>query len=271
MDEMESAVPLRTALSGFRLPLEGWRLLRREQSLWPVAVVPVLISMLVLSAAVGGVVAYATEIHGWATDWTPVLTAERWWEWLWIGPGRALLFLIGLSLFLAIAAACVVAAFLLASLLASPFHDALASRVERLIAGGAIETGQGGFRGVVIGGLRAALEELKRVACFLAATLPLVVVGMVVPGAQLITGPLLVGVTVFFLPLDYVSYTLDRRQLSFSEKRSWLSANRPSSVGFGAAAFLACLVPGFNFFAMPVLVVAGTLLAIRGQAPPTSR
>ncbi len=271
MSEMESPVPLRNALDGFRLPLEGWRLLRRERSLWPLAVLPVLISMLVLSVAVGGVVAYAAEIHGWATDWTPLLTAERWWEWLWIGPGRALLFLIGLWLFLSIAAACVVAAFLLASLLASPFHDVLASRVERLVAGSVIETGRGGFRGVIMEGLRAALEELKRVAFFVAATLPLVVVGMVVPGAQLITGPLLVGVTVFFLPLDYVSYTLDRRQLSFAEKRSWLSANRPSTVGFGAAAFLACLVPGLNFFAMPVLVVAGTLLAIRGQAPPISR
>ena len=143
---MESPVPLSTALSGFRLPLEGWRLLRRERSLWPLAVLPVLISMLVLSAAVAGVVAYAAEIHGWATDWTPVLTAERWWEWLWIGPGRALLFLIGLSMFLAIAAACVVAAFLLASLLASPFHDALASRVERLIAGDAQSVSNVKFR-----------------------------------------------------------------------------------------------------------------------------
>ena len=34
-------------------------------------------------------------------------------------------------------------------------------------------------------------------------------------------------------------------------------------VGFGAAAFASFAVPGLNFLAMPVLVVAGTLLALR--------
>ena len=68
---------------------------------------------------------------------------------------------------------------------------------------------------------------------------------------------------VFFLPLDYASYALDRRRLSCREKRLWLMANKPAVVGFGVAAFLTCLVPGLNFVAMPLLVAGGTLLAVR--------
>jgi uncharacterized protein involved in cysteine biosynthesis len=34
-------------------------------------------------------------------------------------------------------------------------------------------------------------------------------------------------------------------------------------VGFGAAAFVICLVPGLNLLLIPGLVVAGTLLALR--------
>jgi uncharacterized protein involved in cysteine biosynthesis len=40
-------------------------------------------------------------------------------------------------------------------------------------------------------------------------------------------------------------------------------ANKPAAVGFGGAAFLICWMPGLNFLAMPLLVVGGTLLAIR--------
>ena len=46
-------------------------------------------------------------------------------------------------------------------------------------------------------------------------------------------------------------------------RRSWLRAHLPRMLGFGGAAFLTGLVPGLNFLIMPVLVVAGTLLAVR--------
>ena len=73
--------------------------------------------------------------------------------------------------------------------------------------------------------------------------------------------------SIFFLPLDYASYALDRRQLTFRDKRAWLLSNKPAVAGFGAAAFLTCAVPGLNFAAMPLLVVGGTLLALRHPQP----
>ncbi len=82
---------------------------------------------------------------------------------------------------------------------------------------------------------------------FLLVVGSLMLLGVVIPGAQLVTGPLIVGCTIFFLPLDYASFTLDRRQLSFREKRNWLMENKPPVVGFGSAAFLICVVPGLNF------------------------
>ena len=103
---------------------------------------------------------------------------------------------------------------------------------------------------------------------FVSLALPLVVAGVLVPGAQLVTGPALVVVTVFFLPLDYAGFTLDRRRLSFKARRRWLLVHRDAVLGFGAAAFLVCLVPGLNLLAMPVLVAGGTLLALRYQPEP---
>ena len=73
---------------------------------------------------------------------------------------------------------------------------------------------------------------------------------------------------IFFLPLDYASYALDRRHLSFRQKRRWLLDHAPAVTGFGLAAFGICWVPGLNFFATPMMVVDGTLLALRYEPTP---
>ena len=41
-------------------------------------------------------------------------------------------------------------------------------------------------------------------------------------------------------------------------------------LGYGSAAFLTCLIPGLNLLAMPVLVVGGTLLALRHPPAPSA-
>ena len=53
------------------------------------------------------------------------------------------------------------------------------------------------------------------------------------------------------------------RRLTFAQKRRWLLDRGPVTVGFGGAAFVTCAIPGLNFLAMPLLVVAGTLLVLR--------
>jgi uncharacterized protein involved in cysteine biosynthesis len=224
--------------------------------------VPVALSLLAVGIALIAVIGYAGELHALASGWLPRPLAERWFEWLWIGPARALLGLLGIALFLALAGGCLVLAYLLASVLAAPFHDALARRVEELVAG-ATPAAPAGLLATVREGGRALREELRRLAFFAAVALPLVLAGLAIPGAQLLTGPALVLFTLLFLPLDYASYALDRRRLSFREKRQWVLAHAPTLLGFGAAAFLACLAPGLNLFAMPALVVGGTLLPLR--------
>ena len=87
-------------------------------------------------------------------------------------------------------------------------------------------------------------------------------------GGQLLAGPALTLFTISFLPLDYAGYALDRRRLSFQERRRWLATHRPAALGFGAAAFALCAVPILNLLAMPGLVVGGTLLALRHPPQP---
>jgi CysZ protein len=242
--------------------VEGLGVLRRERSLWKLASVPFLLCAVALLATFAGVVTHVGELHAFASGWLPSLEAHAWYAWFWVAPGRVVLWLAGLLLFAGLAGVIMVAALLLANLLASPFLDALARRVEALVTGEAEEATTEGWLAPVREGGRAALEELRRAAFFLAVQLGLFLVGLL-PGGQVVAAPAMVLVAVLFLPLDYASYTLDRRRVTFREKRRWVLARIPLMLGYGSAAFVTCLIPGLNLLAMPVLVVGGTLLALR--------
>jgi CysZ protein len=231
-------------------------------------VVPLLLSAAALVLALGGVAVFAGELWAFSTAWVPVLAAGAWWTWLWIGPAQLLLGLLGALAFAALAGALTVGALLVANLAASPFLDALSRRVEALVAGGAGEP-EAGWLDALRGGGRAVLDELRRLGFFLALQLGILGVGAVVPGAQFLAPPAMTLATLLFLPLDSAGPALDRRRLRFRDKRRWVLEHPGLMLGYGAAAFLACLVPGLNLLAMPVLVAGGTLLALRH--PPATR
>lgn len=258
-----SGAGLRSAAAAFGLPLEAARLLWRERALWRLAWLPALLSLLAVTAALTGVALHSSELLALSSAFVPEIEAGAWWTWLWVGPLRVLLWVAARLLFLAFAAACVVAALLLASLAAAPFHEALSRRVERTVTGGLREEGAEGLAATLRQGGRALREELRRVVFFVSVSGVLAVLGLLVPGAQLVVAPALAVFGALFLALEYASFGLDRRGLSFREKRRWLRRHGPATLAFGSAAFLACAVPVLNFLAMPVLVVAGTLLVLR--------
>jgi CysZ protein len=247
-------------------------MLFRERRLWAPAAAPVGFSVLALVAAAWLLFAFGGELYAWATGWMPELAVETWYAWAWVGPAKVLLTLLGVLLFAALAGAALVISFLFANILAAPFLEVLSSRVEFLAAGSVRDQGASGLAGVLGDAARSLWEELKRSAFFLAVVAALTALGFAIPGAQLVTGPAIVAFAVFFLPLDYASYALDRRRLSFGQKRRWLLDNKGAVSGFGLAAFLICWIPGLNFFAMPLMVAGGTLLTLRYEpvvAPPS--
>lgn len=259
---------LRGAADGLAVHWEGMRLLGRERGLWKLALIPFLIALGACTLTSALLVAYMDVVHGLATGWLPALEAGAWYAWLWVGPARAVLFLLGIVLTVLLAGLALVTAFLVANVISSPFLDALSRRVEALVAGRLEEESDPGILGALRDGGRAMSEELRRLFFFVLLQAAIVLLGLVVPGGQLVAPALMVGVTILFLPLDYASYTLDRKRVPFRDKRRWVLGHRLAMVGFGAGAFLTLLVPGLNFVALPGLVVSGTLLALRYPPVP---
>ena len=259
---------------GVMMLAEGARFLRRQRTLWLLASIPVLFALLFVGGAVTVFWLELEWIRTLLESWQPELVATTWWSWIWVGPGRVLFWLLDwLQLVLALGVV-LIAALLLANLAAAPFVDQLSQRVEQIVVG-RVEAGSGGLASVAGETLRSFGAELQRLAFLAGIWLLLTLGGLVIPGAQLVTGPALVAVTVLFLPLDYCGFALDRRGVPFRERRRWLRNQLPTMTGFGGVAFLACFVPGLNLLIQPAMVTAGTLLVLRrlpdrspGDGPP---
>jgi len=252
-----------SAATSFALPVEGARLLLRTPELRRIAAAPIAMAAVALLGALAAFLSFAPGLHEWVVELLPQLEAGAWYTWLWVGPGRALFWLLEKLMFVALGGLCAVVALLVASVAAAPFHEVLSQRVERLATGKVEEISEAGISGATRDGVRAVREELRRLFFFLAGWALLTAFGIVIPGGQLVAPFALTLFTTLFLPLDYASYVFDRRRVSFARKRAWLRRHLGAALGFGGAALLLCAVPGLNVLAMPVLVVSGTLLALR--------
>jgi len=256
---------LRSLREGVLLLLEGARFLQRERRLWALALIPVLFALFFVAVATSLFWVRLEGIHAFWVATLPVIEAGAWWSWSWVGPGRLLLWLLGWLAVLGSFAVSLVAALLLANLASAPFLDRLSQRVEAIASGLVFESEPSGGS-AISGAVKSFAAELWRVVFLAAVWLVLSVVGFVIPGAQLVTVPMLIATTILFLPLDFAGYALDRRGVSFRARRDWLLGNLSLMLGFGGVAFVACLVPGLNLLLMPAQVTAGTLLVAR-RAP----
>ncbi|MEZ4332852.1 MAG: EI24 domain-containing protein [Myxococcota bacterium] len=249
---------------GLRLLFEGARFLRRQPSLWPLAVVPVLFSLVAIAVTASLFLSHLGAIVAWCRAWLPVFEATDLWSGLWVAPATFLVWIAGgLAVVVAFAVA-LVGALLAANVASAPFLEHLSARVETIARGGEVASTHAG--GGLAGILRSFAAELQRIGLLASIWALLTGLGLVVPGAQLLTAPALLVVTVLFLPLEYAGPALDRRGIGFVERLRLLRARWPTMIGFGGVAFLACFLPGFNLVLMPVLVTAGTLLVV-GRDP----
>ena len=154
------------AARAFVLPAEGLGMLVRERSLRRMAVVPLLLGLLALLGAGGVLASFGGDLHAWATGLAPALEVGAWYTWIWVGPLRAVFWLLGQLLFLAMVALSLVLALVVASVVASPFHDELAKRVERLVLGQEVDESGDGLAAIVREGARSVREELRRLLFF---------------------------------------------------------------------------------------------------------
>jgi CysZ protein len=249
---------LSDGVQGFRFPFQSVPFLFQHRALWKWALLPALVNVVVFAAAFAVFLWAYPSIYDLVTSFLQVESPATWYGWLWIAPLRALAWIIGVLLILASIAILYLVFLLLGTIIASPFLDVLAQRVEE------VATHQIAEERLTLGGVWRSffvsmVAELRRAGFFFAVQIALLLLGFIP-----LLAPLTVGAatlfTVLFLPLQYAGFTMDHRLLTFAQRRRLVWQHRWIMLGFGVAAFLTLLVPLLNFICLPILVVAGTRL-----------
>lgn len=239
----------------------GVRTLFRGLTVWATApglmVLGMLPALLVGVAFVAGLVALGVNIEGIAGWMTPF--ANDWDE-----PLRTGARVVAALATFGVAVLVIVYLFTTLSLIVGqPFYERIWLHVERRF-GPAPENPLGFWR-ALWRGLGAAIRLvlptiLLGVAVFVVGLVP--VVGQFI---GVVLGALLGG---WLLALELTGLAFDARGMTFRERRAALRSRRAAATGFGAAVYLAFLLPLGAVIMMPAAVAGATLLARRALGEP---
>lgn len=248
----------------------GARLLLRGLGVWATApglmALGMLPALIVGLAFIAGLVALGVNIDGIVSWMTPFTNA-------WDEPFRSGTRVLAALATFGVAILVMVYLFTTVTLIVGqPFYERIWMHVERRL--GQVPENPLGFWRALWRGLGAAIRlvvptVLLGIAVFLVGLIP--AVGQVI-GVML--GALLGG---WLLSLELTGLAFDARGMTFLSRRATLRGRRAAATGFGAAVYLAFLVPLGAVIMMPAAVAGATLLARRALgeasefAPTVSR
>ena len=236
---MTSASRFKEFLDGFFSPLRVLRLLLEHPQLFILFILPIVLTVTAIAIAI-----YAVLVGAWTASQTLFHT--------WFGQS----FAIGSGI-LATLAGLLLAYFFLISLnlliqlAASPFNDLLAEGTEK-----ALNEPVPPFS--ILHLIHVFFLDLRKTVLNLGLTALFLVIGLI-PFMGIIS---LLGLALV-QTLSFVAYPQSRRRHGVMESVAWIRRNPFLSLGFGLASLLLFSVPVINLFALPVSVMAGTLVYLK--------
>ncbi len=148
------------------------------------------------------------------------------------------------------------------TILASPFNDLLAERAERFAELPMTPAPPGGFQHLA----RTLMIDVSKSVAAATATVCALVVSWI-PLINFIAFAL----AFLLLAFQYTSYPQTRRHITLRAGLWFLVTHFWACFGFGATMSLLFAIPLISSFALPVAVVAGTLLVARAPGDPDRR
>ena len=238
--------PVSNFSQGFLYPFRAGKFIRSHPVLLKYIVVPFLINLVVLSAAVYWGLTFFNSV---VVHYIPQGDA-----WYWVI----------LSYFLwtvAILLTMVLVFFgftVTGAIIASPFNDILSEKTEELLTGIPNEE-PFVFRIFLKDAVHTVMDESKKIIIFvvlMACLLPL----NFLPGGTLPYSFLSILLTAFFLVVEYTGYVFYRKHLTFGDQRHFIFSRKSLMLGFGIGVMGVLAVPFLQFFCIPLGVVGATQL-----------
>jgi CysZ protein len=150
--------------------------------------------------------------------------------------------------------------FLLSSLVAAPFNDALSEAVERILTGAAPPPFS--LRRMMADIARTIRLELLKVLLYAAIIGPMFLASFFIPGIGQLVSLAGFALTAIYLGIDYVDWPAARRDWSVGERVAFARRQLAAVAGFGTGVWVLLFIPLVNLFFMPAAVAGGTMLFV---------
>jgi CysZ protein len=144
---------------------------------------------------------------------------------------------------------------MVANFIAAPFNGLLSEKVEAHLSGKTLpDTGIAGFIKDVP---RMLGREWQKLLYALPRAIILFVLFLFLP----LVGPVLWFLfTSWLLAIQYADYPYDNHKIDFRTMRTQLRSQPGTSFAFGVTVNIACMIPLFNLFVMPIAVCGATAM-----------
>lgn len=144
---------------------------------------------------------------------------------------------------------------MVANFIAAPFNGLLSEKVEAHLSGRTLpDTGLAGFIKDIP---RMLSREWQKFIYALPRAIVLFVLFLFLP----FIGPILWFLfTSWLLAIQYCDYPYDNHKIDFRTMRAQLRAQPGNSFAFGITVNIACMIPLFNLFVMPIAVCGATAM-----------
>ncbi len=150
---------------------------------------------------------------------------------------------------------------LIANLLGAPFNSVLSEKIEQQLTnqGFEKEISSSSYMDLLKGAGLGLSNEMRKLFYIISRAIPLLIIS-IIPGLNVFAPFLWFLFGAWMLAIEYLDYPLGNRDMKFKEQLTLIKQNRFLCLGMGAALMFMTIIPGLNFFAMPVGVAAATSL-----------
>ncbi|ABA88274.1 CysZ protein [Syntrophotalea carbinolica DSM 2380] len=151
------------------------------------------------------------------------------------------------------------------NLIAAPFNGLLSERVEILLTGNLPDM-PFTLKGVLRDTGRSLVVEAKKMLLFILVMALLLLLNLLPVVGTFLYAVCTLGLTLFFLAWEYLSFVHERKPMNFSRQWHYLMKRKTLLLGFSTGVLALLAIPFLQLLCIPFAVVAATLLWCEEQA-----
>ena len=232
---------------GFFTPFRSVRLLRQHLKLLPYIIIPFMINVAVFSGAV------ILGVNFFNDTVVSLLPQGEAWYWVllyWLVWGAAALVTAVLVFFTFT---------VVGNLIASPFNELLSERTEQVLSGVSNEEAfsLAQFSRDV---LQSLLLEAKKMWVFVVVMILILPLNLLPGIGNTLYTVLAIGLTLFFLCFEYLSFVMVRKRQFFKEQKSFILSRKFLMLGFACGVMVMLAIPFMQLLCIPLAVIGMTRL-----------